>query len=167
MYIHGRLKLWPTLYQYTNLLAVQNVKQISQEGILKRMFNNIKITRDDIQQLFSFTRLLTVTNYYYKPSTKHEKGHLSTFNIELGFKLTEFHIFWWIYVSAGVYQEKEARYQWCQDKKAYSTVELSWEGSRRHEKTTHRRGGPPGIGSVGTWGSTCQPPASTSVPPPS
>jgi hypothetical protein len=30
---------------------------------------------------------LTVTNYYYKPSTKHEKGIYQPPNIELGFKL--------------------------------------------------------------------------------
>jgi hypothetical protein len=40
-----------------------------------------------------------------------KKGHISTFNIELGFKLTEFHRFWWLCVSIGVYLEKEARYQ--------------------------------------------------------
>jgi hypothetical protein len=32
-------------------------------------------------------------------------------NIELGIILTEFHKFWWICVSTGVYQEKEARYK--------------------------------------------------------
>jgi hypothetical protein len=60
---------------------------------------------------------LTFTNYYYKLSTKHEKGHILTSNIELGFTLIEFHRFWRIYVFAGVYQEKEARYQGRQDKK--------------------------------------------------
>jgi hypothetical protein len=42
----------------------------------------------------SLSALLTVTNYYYKPPTKHEKGHISISNIELGFKLIEFHMFW-------------------------------------------------------------------------
>jgi hypothetical protein len=48
---------------------------------------------------------------YFKPSIKYEKGYMSTSNIKLGFELTEFHKFWRTYVSAGVYQEKEARYQ--------------------------------------------------------
>jgi hypothetical protein len=30
---------------------------------------------------------------HFNPSTKHEKGHKSTSNIELGFILTEFHSF--------------------------------------------------------------------------
>jgi hypothetical protein len=46
------------------------------------------------KQRLSLGELLTVTNYYYKPSTKHEKGHISTFNIELGFKPIKFHRFW-------------------------------------------------------------------------
>jgi hypothetical protein len=36
---------------------------------------------------------LTVVNYKYKLSTKHEKRHISISNIELGVKLTEFHNF--------------------------------------------------------------------------
>jgi hypothetical protein len=54
--------------------------------------------------------------------------------IELGFKLTEFHRFWWIYVSVGVYQEKKARYQGCQDKKhipSWNQVEKDLEDMRR------------------------------------
>jgi hypothetical protein len=27
---------------------------------------------------YELVQLLTVTNYYYKPSMKHEKGHIST-----------------------------------------------------------------------------------------
>jgi hypothetical protein len=75
-----------------------------------------------------------VTNYYYKPSTKHEKGHISTSNIELGFKLAEFHRFWWICVSTGVYQEKEARYLGHRDKKHIpprNQVEKDLEDMRR------------------------------------
>jgi hypothetical protein len=37
-----------------------------------------------------------------------KKGIYQPPNIELGFKLTEFHRFWWICVSIGVYQKKEA-----------------------------------------------------------
>jgi hypothetical protein len=54
---------------------------------------------------------MTIVIVNFKTSIKHKKWHISTSNIELGFKLTEFHMFWWICVSAGVYQEKEARYQ--------------------------------------------------------
>jgi hypothetical protein len=55
-------------------------------------------------------------------------------NIELGFKLIEFHKFWWIYVSARVYQKKEARYQGCQGKKHIppkNLVEKDLEDMRR------------------------------------
>jgi hypothetical protein len=38
--------------------------------------------------------LLTVVILHFKPSIKHEKGHISTSNIELGFELIELHRFW-------------------------------------------------------------------------
>jgi hypothetical protein len=69
-----------------------------------------------------------------------KKGIYQPPNIELGFKLIEFHRFWWICVSAGVYQEKETRYQGRWGKKhipSWNQVEVS----RRHEKMTHQRGG--------------------------
>jgi hypothetical protein len=86
--------------------------------------------------------VLTVTNYYYKPSIKHKKGHISTSNIELGFKLTEFHRFWRICVSAKVYQEKEARYQGHRGKKHIlprTQVKKDLEDMRRRptEEGTH------------------------------
>jgi hypothetical protein len=34
-------------------------------------------------------------------------------------KLIEFHKFWWICIYAGVYQEKEVRYQGCQVKSIF------------------------------------------------
>jgi hypothetical protein len=77
---------------------------------------------------------LTVTNYYYKLSTKHEKGHILTSNIELGFTLIEFHRFWRICVFAGVYQEKEARYQGRQDKKHIPP----WNPAEKDLKDTRR-----------------------------
>jgi hypothetical protein len=69
-----------------------------------------------------------------------KKGIYQPLNIELGFKLTEFHRFWWICVSAGVYQKKEARYQGRRGKKYIAPRNPNQEGSRRHEKVTHRRG---------------------------
>jgi hypothetical protein len=38
--------------------------------------------------------LLMVVIVHFELSIKHEKGHISTFNIELGFELIEFHRFW-------------------------------------------------------------------------
>jgi hypothetical protein len=38
--------------------------------------------------------MLTVVIVHFKLSIKHEKGHISTSNIELGFELIEFHRFW-------------------------------------------------------------------------
>jgi hypothetical protein len=78
--------------------------------------------------------VLTITNNYYKPSTKHEKGIYQPPNIELGFKLIEFYRFWWICVSIGVYQENEARYQGCQGKNHIpprNQVEKGLEDTRR------------------------------------
>jgi hypothetical protein len=63
-------------------------------------------------------------------------------NIELRFKLIEFHRFWWICVSTGVYQEKKARYQGCQSKKhipPWNQVKKDLEDTRR--RPTER--GPP------------------------
>jgi hypothetical protein len=63
-----------------------------------------------------------------------KKGIYQPPNIELEFKLTEFHMFWWIYVSAGVYQEKKARYQGSQGKKHIpprNQVEKDLEDTRR------------------------------------
>jgi hypothetical protein len=63
-----------------------------------------------------------------------KKGIYQPPNIELGFKLIEFHRFWWICVSAGVYQEKEVRYQEHQGKKHISLqnqVEKDLEDTRR------------------------------------
>jgi hypothetical protein len=68
-----------------------------------------------------------------------KKGIYQPPNIELGFKLIEFHRFWWIYVYAEVYQEKEARYQGRRGKKHIPPWNQV-EGSRRHEKATHQRG---------------------------
>jgi hypothetical protein len=116
--------------------------------------------------------MLTVTNYYYKPSTKHEKGHVSTSNIELGFKLTKFHRFWWICVSAGVYQEKKARYQGRRDKKHIplrNQVEKDLEDTRmwptEEGPTWHRARSTNPTLRRPTCGVPCQPPTSTSVPP--
>jgi hypothetical protein len=67
-----------------------------------------------------------------------KKGIYQPPNIELGFKLTEFHRFWWICVSTGVYQEKEARYQGRRGKNHIPPWNQV-EGSRRHEKATHQR----------------------------
>jgi hypothetical protein len=55
-------------------------------------------------------------------------------NIELGFKLTEFHRFWWICISTGVYQEKEASYQGRRGKKhipPWNQVEKDLEDTRK------------------------------------
>jgi hypothetical protein len=63
-----------------------------------------------------------------------KKGIYEPPNIELGFKLTEFHRFLWICVSTGVYQEKEARYQGCWGKKhilPWNQVEKDQEDTRR------------------------------------
>jgi hypothetical protein len=63
-----------------------------------------------------------------------KKGIYQPPNIELGFKLTGFHRFWWICVSAGVYEEKEARYQGRQGKKhipLWNQVEKNLEDTRR------------------------------------
>jgi hypothetical protein len=118
--------------------------------------------------------LLTVVIVHFKLPTKHEKGYISTSNIELGFELIEFHRFWWICVSAVVYQEKEARYQGCRAKKhilPQNQFEKNLEDMRRRPP----EGGPtwnkprsadPTLGRL-TWGSTYQPCPSTSVPPPS
>jgi hypothetical protein len=59
--------------------------------------------------------------------------------------MTEFHKFWWIYISVGVYQKKEARYQGRQGKKHIpprNQVEKDLEDMRRWPL----EGGPPGIG---------------------
>jgi hypothetical protein len=100
-----------------------------------------------------------------------KKGHISTSNIELGFKLIEFHMFWWIYVSTGVYQEKETRYQRCRGKKhilPWTQVKKDLEDMRRWPTeggpTWHRaRSADPTPGRL-TYGVSRQPPASTSVP---
>jgi hypothetical protein len=63
-----------------------------------------------------------------------KKGIYQPPNIELGFKLTKFHRFWWICVSTGVYQEKEARYQGRRGKKHIpprNQVEKDLEDMRR------------------------------------
>jgi hypothetical protein len=86
--------------------------------------------------------MLTVVIVHFKPSIKHEKGHISTSNIELGFQLIEFHRFWWIYVSTGVFQEKEARYEGPQAKnhiQPRTQVKKDLEDMRRQPT----KGGPP------------------------
>jgi hypothetical protein len=36
------------------------------------------ISQGNTQLVLHLDKVLTVTNYYYKPSMKHEKGHIST-----------------------------------------------------------------------------------------
>jgi fumarate reductase subunit C len=55
---------------------------------------NVLLVFLNIITKIELTLVLMVTNYYYKLSTKQEKGHISTSNIELGFKLTELLRFW-------------------------------------------------------------------------
>jgi hypothetical protein len=88
-------------------------------------------------------------------------------NIELGFKLIEFYRFWWIYVSAMVYQEKEAIYQGRQGKKYIPP----WNQVKNDLEDTRRRpteGGPPGSqpGQSTQVGPTYQPPPQVGSLPP-
>jgi hypothetical protein len=62
-----------------------------------------------------------------------KKGIYQPPNIELGFKLIEFHRFWGIYIFVGVYQEKEVRCQGYRGKKhipPWNQVEKDLEDMR-------------------------------------
>jgi hypothetical protein len=62
--------------------------------------------------------VLTVVIVHFKPSSKHEYGHISTFNIELGFILTEFHNFGESVFLQGVIKKRE------RDMKTTENIEL-------------------------------------------
>jgi hypothetical protein len=68
-----------------------------------------------------------------------KKGIYQPPNIVLGFKLIEFHRFWWICVLQGFIRKRRQDIKDVGVKNIFHNG-ISWEGSRIHKKTTHRRG---------------------------